>query len=169
MSRQKKCDNPRPKCGGKQCDPRILQKETKECYYCPESPIRAVDKFCVQPQRASCQVSDGTILIYKSPADCSKEYQKFIYDNGVLMHKCSGKYVCPRGGRVDWGANLVLSSNCDPENAKFERTPGKSLMHIKSGLCVHANGGSPADGVSLVFYGGCDQPRLKLDLYQLQG
>ena len=42
-------------------------------------------------------------------------------------------------------------------------------MHIKSGLCVHANGGSPADGVSLVFYGGCDQPRLKLDLYQLQG
>ena len=65
--------------------------------YLPESPIRAVDKFCVQPQRASCQIPDETTLVYKSPADCSKEYQKFIYDDGVLMHKCSGKYVCPRG------------------------------------------------------------------------
>ena len=62
-----------------------------------ESPIRAVDKFCVQPQRASCQVDDGTVLVYKSAAQCSEEYQKFIYDNGVLTHKCSGKYVCPRG------------------------------------------------------------------------
>lgn len=25
------------------------------------------------------------------------------------------------GGRVDFGANLVLNSNCDPENARFER------------------------------------------------
>lgn len=65
--------------------------------YLPESPIRAVDKFCVQPQRASCQIPDETALVYKSPADCSKEYQKFIYDDGVLIHKCSGKYVCPRG------------------------------------------------------------------------
>ena len=65
--------------------------------YLPASPIRAVDKFCVQPQRASCQIPDETALIYKSPADCSKEYQKFIYDDGVLIHKCSGKYVCPRG------------------------------------------------------------------------
>jgi len=65
--------------------------------YLPESPIRAVDKFCVQPQRASCQIPDETALVYKSPADCSKEYQKFIYDDGILMHKCSGKYICPRG------------------------------------------------------------------------
>ena len=62
-----------------------------------ESPIRAVDKFCVQPQRASCQIPEGTALVYKSPGDCSKDYQKFIYDDGVLTHKCSGKYVCPRG------------------------------------------------------------------------
>jgi len=167
-TRQKKCDNPKPKCGGKHCDPKILQKETQECNYCPESPIRAVDKFCVQPQRASCQIPDETALVYKSPADCSKEYQKFIYDDGVLIHKCSGKYVCPRGGRVDFGANLVLNSNCDPENARFERTPGKSLMHLQSGLCVHAKGGRPSDGATLVYYEGCDQPRLKLDLYQLQ-
>ena len=62
-----------------------------------ESALRAVDKFCVQPKRASCQIPDGTGLIYKSPADCSKEYQKFVYDDGLLMHKCSGKYVCPQG------------------------------------------------------------------------
>ena len=35
MTRQKKCDNPKPKCGGKQCDLKILQKEIKECNYCP--------------------------------------------------------------------------------------------------------------------------------------
>lgn len=70
---------------------------TSTLTYLPESPIRAVDKFCVQPQQASCQIPDETALVYKSPADCSKEYQKFIYDDGVLMHKCSGKYVCPRG------------------------------------------------------------------------
>ena len=35
MTRQKECDNPKPKCGGKQCDLKILQKETKECNYCP--------------------------------------------------------------------------------------------------------------------------------------
>lgn len=171
MTRQKKCDNPKPKCGGKQCDLKILQKETKECNYCPESPIRAVDKFCVQPQRSSCQIPDGTKLVYKSSAECSKEYQKFIYDDGILMHKCSKKYVCPRGGRVDFGAELVIVSstgNCDPEDARFERTPGMSLMHIRSGLCVHPKGGRPSEGVPLVYYEGCDQPRLKLDLYQLK-
>lgn len=171
MTRQKKCDNPKPKCGGKQCDLKILQKETKECNYCPESPIRAVDKFCVQPQRSSCQIPDGTKLVYKSSAECSKEYQKFIYDDGILMHKCSKKYVCPRGGRVDFGAELVIVSStgkCDPEDARFERTPGMSLMHIRSGLCVHPKGGRPSEGVPLVYYEGCDQPRLKLDLYQLK-
>ena len=41
-------------------------------------------------------------------------------------------------------------------------------MHLQSGLCVHAKGGRPSDGATLVYYEGCDQPRLKLDLYQLQ-
>jgi hypothetical protein len=64
-----------------------------------ESPIRTSNHLCVQPQVPGCSFRDGTDLVYtNTPKDCSMENQAFIYDdNGVLRHKCSAKYVCPKG------------------------------------------------------------------------
>ena len=33
--RQKTCTQPKPRCGGKQCDPTVKTVEERDCYYCP--------------------------------------------------------------------------------------------------------------------------------------
>ncbi|KAK3752647.1 hypothetical protein QZH41_000998 [Actinostola sp. cb2023] len=113
----------------------------------PESPIRSATGFCVQPRVSGCSFSDGTELVYvNSPRDCSRKNQAFVYsDNGVLIHKCSEKFVCPNGNADNLiGAKLVLSSKCTEDQATFLRTRAKSLKHGASGLCVHPQEGQAA-------------------------
>mgnify|MGYP001792384257 CR=1 FL=1 len=55
---------------------------------------------------------------------CNEDYKQFrLTSDGVLLHHCSGKRVCPQG-RVGNGVNLVISSSCTEESSKFVRTKG---------------------------------------------
>ncbi|XP_048582654.1 uncharacterized protein LOC116601185 isoform X2 [Nematostella vectensis] len=169
--RSKLCNNPSPRCGGAPCPDAQMAQQTRDCYFCPESPIRTQNGYCVQPSLPRCSMPDGTALLYRKGAkDCSEDYQAFLYDQDhVLRHKCSGKLVCPRGSPGNmWGAPLVLTSQCSTDDAKFLRTKRKSLRHTVSNLCVHPEGGVASDGVGLVLWQACDEDRLVHDLVNLK-
>lgn len=77
--------------------------------------------MCITPNITDCtSVPDGTKLIYKSMPDknCNHERMLFVHhSDGTLIHKCSGKKVCPgKDGK------LVVSSDCEAETSKFTRT-----------------------------------------------
>ena len=44
--------------------------------------------------------------------------------DGTLKHHCSGKMVCPRKPAQGKRCELMISSKCQPQDAKFERTAG---------------------------------------------
>ena len=81
---------------------------------------------------ASCPSPDGTELIFTSPGRCGGEGSQFTLSNGILMHKCSKKRVCPKGGRNYYGVPLVIDSRCDVTESKFERNQGEfmDLMNV---------------------------------------
>lgn len=135
-----------------------------------DSPIQVPGGFCLQPESASCNPADNSPLVYHQSSRCDKYYMYFTYKDEVLMHTCSGKRVCPEGRGVTADMRLVLSSTCDLNVSKFQRTPHKTLKHEASGFCVHPYRGQPMEGVPAVFWkDDCNEPRLILDLYKLRG
>ena len=63
-----------------------------------QSPVRAYGGFCLQPERpARCDVADNTRLVYYKADKCDEKFMYFTHKDGVLIHSCSGKRVCPRG------------------------------------------------------------------------
>ena len=86
--------------------------------------IQGFGGLCVIPQGQSpCPAADGTELIYST--GCQGEGSQFILSNGILIHKCSNKKICPQGGQNFYGTPLVIDNSCDDTESKFERTEGK--------------------------------------------
>ena len=92
------------------------------------SPIRSYDaKFCVLPGSGGCSPDDETVLKWRGGSEaCSSPEAQFVFDvdHGTIIHKCSGKSVCPAGGSDAYGTRIVISSKC-PANAVtqgFRRT-----------------------------------------------
>ena len=90
--------------------------------------------YCVLPKTGKCNISDETVLQWKSGIDkCDLPEAQFIvdYDRGSITHKCSGKPVCPSDGKVSDGGKVVISSKCPPMQLKkrFTRTLCKSISH----------------------------------------
>ena len=77
--------------------------------------------MCLTPDITSCQnVPDGTRIKYKTAVnnDCNHPHMMFVHQSdGTLIHKCSGKKVCPRNDN-----NLIISSNCEADNSRYIRT-----------------------------------------------
>ena len=64
---------------------------------------------------------------------CDQPFMQFtLSGDGTLKHHCSGKMVCPRKPAQGKRCELMISSKCQPQDAKFERTAG---MISK---CAHA-------------------------------
>ena len=57
---------------------------------------------------------------------CSLPEAEYIVDleHGSIIHKCSGKPVCPKGGEAAHWVNVVISSKCPAmkPKRKFTRT-----------------------------------------------
>lgn len=86
--------------------------------------IQGPGDLCVIPQgRSPCPAADGTELIYST--GCQGEDSQFILSNGILMHKCSNKKICPKGGFNFYGTPLVIDNTCEDTESKFERTERK--------------------------------------------
>ncbi|XP_029206895.2 uncharacterized protein LOC114970596 isoform X2 [Acropora millepora] len=138
-----------------------------------QSPVRAYGGFCLQPERpARCDVVDNTRLVYYKADKCDEKFMYFTHKDGVLTHSCSGKRVCPRGGKVDWETPLVVSSTCPVNASKFQRTPNKTLRPVSAPrFCVHPYQGPPKDGVPAITWRDeqCSEKRLQLDFYNLRG
>ncbi|KAJ7394601.1 metalloendopeptidase [Desmophyllum pertusum] len=148
----------------------MVTKQEKQCMVCPKSPIRSHGGFCLQPESADCSPADNTRLVYmKDTPQCSKDYMLFTYYNDVLTHKCSGKKVCPQGGTVTSQTPLVISSTCQLDASKFQRTLYTTLKHKASGFCVHPISGTPKNGAAAIMWkDDCNEERLKLDLFKLK-
>ena len=87
--------------------------------------IQGFGGLCIIPQGQSpCPAADGTELIYST--GCQGEGSQFILSNGILMHKCSNKKICPQGGNNFYGTPLVIDNSCEDTESKFERTEGKN-------------------------------------------
>lgn len=136
-----------------------------------QSPIRALGEFCLVPESASCDPPDNTRLVYRKEAECTASFMYFTYKGGVLTHSCSGKRVCPQGGKVGWGTPLVVSGTCPPKASVFHRTPNKTLRPNAAKYCVHPYGGPPVEGLHVITWKdeNCNEKRLQLDFYKLRG
>lgn len=56
---------------------------------------------------------------------CDQPFMQFTLSaDGTLKHHCSGKMVCPRKPAQGKRCELMISSKCQPQDAKFERTAG---------------------------------------------
>lgn len=92
----------------------------------------------------------------------------FTHHNDILTHKCSGKKVCPLG-TVTWQTSLVLSSTCQSDASKFQRTVYTTLRHTASGFCVHPLSGTPISSTTAIMWkDDCSEDRLRLDFLKLQ-
>ena len=81
--------------------------------------------MCIKPQRGKCQPPDGTILVLTKTKPCDQPFMQFTLSaDGTLKHHCSGKMVCPRKPAQGKRCELMISSKCQPQDAKFERTAG---------------------------------------------
>ncbi|KAJ7351656.1 metalloendopeptidase [Desmophyllum pertusum] len=169
--RYKACNKPKPRCGGKQCDPSIITTEEKTCMYCPESGIRSYGDYCVAPNNPGCSPPDGTYLIFtkKRGLGCNATDLIFVLDwDGVIHHKCSKKVICPQGDNPNKGKKLMLKDRCNLSISKYVRLPGNNaLKNLKHNYCVHPNGGRPGEGAQLIHWSGCKGDRLKLDFFDL--
>ena len=77
--------------------------------------------LCITPTITSCDgdIPDGTKIKYIGYTDCNFPHMLFTHGaDGTLTHHCSGKKVCPSTD----GQYLIISSSCDAEKAKYERT-----------------------------------------------
>ncbi|KAK3716436.1 hypothetical protein QZH41_016844, partial [Actinostola sp. cb2023] len=173
--RHKTCSNPKPRCGGKLCNPASKTIEEKACYSCPESPIRSYGGYCIQPKSGDCNPIKDTntwshALIFKrADANCSANYMNFLFDSdGIIIHKCSGKIVCPQGKYPTRNKKLLLMDKCPRYVSMYRRLPSKSLQNKKTNYCVHPNGGWPRENGYLVYWKSCNQDRLNLDFFKLR-
>ena len=48
--------------------------------------------------------------------------------DGILKHHCSGKMICPRKPAKGKWCELMISNRCHPQDAKFERTAGRTKI-----------------------------------------
>lgn len=81
--------------------------------------------MCIKPQRGKCQPPDGTILVLTKTKPCDQPFMQFsLSADGTLKHHCSGKMVCPRKPAQGKRCELMISSKCQPQDGKFERTAG---------------------------------------------
>ncbi|XP_078353171.1 properdin-like [Oculina patagonica] len=170
QKRYKTCTNPKPRCGGKQCDPSLVTMEEKPCMYCPESGIRSYGDYCVVPNNAGCSPPDGTHLIFTKNrgSACNETDMMFVFDwDGVIHHKCSKKVICPQDNSPTNGKKLMLKDSCDLSISNHVRLADSSLKNLKHNKCVHPNGGWPGEGRYLVYWSGCSEDRLKLDFFDL--
>ena len=89
------------------------------------SPIKSYDGHCVKPQEGSCSPKDGSRVIFTEKGECAEDFMEFSLDEeGVLRHHCSGKMVCPERDSIRNGARLHVSTACNKEDSKYERTAG---------------------------------------------
>ncbi|XP_073247149.1 uncharacterized protein [Porites lutea] len=171
QKRYKTCTNPKPRCGGKQCDASLVTEEERPCFYCPESGIRTYGDYCVAPNNEGCSSPDGTYLIFtkRKGSSCNETDMIFVFDwDGVIHHKCSKKVICPQDNNPTYGKKLMLKDSCDLSISRHIRLKSNSaLKNLKNNFCVHPNGGSPGEGVSLVYWVSCGGDKLKLDFFEL--
>lgn len=89
------------------------------------TPLLQASGMCIKPQRGKCQPPDGTILVLTKTKPCDQPFMQFTLSaDGTLKHHCSGKMVCPRKPAQGKRCELMISSKCQPQDAKFERTAG---------------------------------------------
>ncbi|XP_074614387.1 uncharacterized protein LOC141874129 [Acropora palmata] len=168
--RYKTCSNPKPRCGGKNCDLSISVEEERPCVYCPESGIRSYGDYCVAPNTGGCSPPDGAYLILtkKRGTACNQTDMIFVLDwDGVIHHKCSKKVVCPQDNNPTYGHKLMLKDKCDLSVYRHERLSNLALKNLRNGFCVHPSGGWPNEGGTLVYWQHCKSERLKLDFFKL--
>ena len=90
------------------------------------TPLLHASGLCIKPQRGNCNPPDGTVLVLAKVKTCDQPFMQFaLKADGTLKHECSGKMVCPGSPPSGKGCELVISSKCQPQNAKFERTAGR--------------------------------------------
>ena len=79
--------------------------------------------------------------MWKSGIDkCDLPEASFIFDRdrGSIIHKCSGKPVCPDGGSTGYGTRIVISSKCPAMKLKgrFTRTICKQVIFFLILCCL---------------------------------
>ena len=95
--------------------------------------------MCIKPQRGKCQPPDGTILVLTQTKPCDQPFMQFTLSaDGTLKHHCSGKMVCPRKPAQGKRCELMISSKCQPQDAKFERTAGM-ISKLDRSFVLHQN------------------------------
>lgn len=95
------------------------------------TPLLQASGMCIKPQRGNCQPPDGTILVLTQKKPCDQPFMQFsLSADGTLKHHCSGKMVCPRKPAQGKRCELMISSKCQPQDAKFERTAGMISKYI---------------------------------------
>ena len=95
--------------------------------------------MCIKPQRGKCQPPDGTILVLTQTKPCDQPFMQFTLSaDGTLKHHCSGKMVCPRKPAQGKRCELMISSKCQPHDAKFERTAGM-ISKLDRSFVLHQN------------------------------
>nr|XP_047135037.1 uncharacterized protein LOC100199215 isoform X2 [Hydra vulgaris] len=158
QSSQRFCNNPLPKCGGKECDSVEMFREQSCVGSCLTTQIRTFgDIFCIEPEVGGCTVADNTKLVYRPVSSfCKNEASNFVYNpkTGSLLHKCSGKLVCAKDGIKNYSP-IVISSTCKEftSASQIQRTPWQTNQ--MESLCFEPNGGYIANGVFLNLWGGC--------------
>ena len=102
-------------------------------FYFLETPIGTHDsRYCVLPKSGGCSPNDSTTLVWKKGSDkCDLPEAQFIFDpsHGSLVHKCSGKPVCPVKS-VTYGVGVMISTACPKMvlGNRFTRTQCKSIF-----------------------------------------
>ena len=92
------------------------------------TPLLQASGMCIKPQRGNCRPQDGTILVLTQRKPCDQPFMQFsLSADGTLKHHCSGRPVCPRKPARGKNCELMISSKCQPQDSKFERTAGKSV------------------------------------------
>ena len=95
------------------------------------TPLLQASGMCIKPQRGNCRPRDGTILVLTQTKPCDQPFMQFALSaDGSLKHHCSGKLVCPRKPAQGKRCELMISSKCQPQTSKFERTAGKPVSYL---------------------------------------
>ncbi|XP_047135033.1 uncharacterized protein LOC100209306 isoform X2 [Hydra vulgaris] len=158
QSSQRFCNNPLPKCGGKECDSVEMFREQSCVGNCFTTQIRSSgDIYCIEPEVGGCTVADNTKLVFRPLSSfCNNEASSFVFNpkTGSLLHKCSGKLVCAKDG-IKYSSPIVISSACKELTpaSQVQRTLWKTYQ--MNSLCFDPNGGTLANGVNLILWGGC--------------
>ena len=108
----------------------ILATEIISTYYSTEA-----DQICLIPQHKGCDVPNKNPLLIATGTwkqRCGNIDSQFLFDpsSGLLIHKCSGKPVCSKGGSWHAWTEMVIDEYCPLPQAARDYIMVRTLCKI---------------------------------------